>query len=143
MRATRANDGRSGFTIIESAIAGMIMLFVLASVLTLAAQGFRYLNDLRRWARSSQVLQQKMEDLRLITVWTNIWAQDGTVFTNRDIVGVPFSGFCDISSYDPPYPTSICARVTLTVTWVNSGGNVVSNRLSSLVTHNGLNKYIF
>jgi Tfp pilus assembly protein PilV len=132
-----------GFTIIESAIAGLIMLFVLASVLAVAAQGFRYLNDLRRWARSSQVLQQKMEDIRLITVFTNIWAQDGTVFTNRDIVGVPFTGHCKISSYDPPYPTTVSAQVTLTVTWLNSGGRQITNRLSSLVTANGLNKYIF
>jgi hypothetical protein len=124
-------------------VASVILIFALASVLAVGAQGFRYLTDMRRWARSSQVLQQQMEDIRLVTVWTNVWGMDGMAFTNADIVGVPYSGTIDISSYNPPYPTDICVRVTLTVTWLNSANRTVTNRLSSLVTKNGLNKYIF
>jgi len=135
--------GLDSFTLIETMIASVIMLLALVSVLALAGQGFRYLTDLRRWARSSQVLQQKMEDIRLVTVWTNIWAMDGTSYTNNEITGVPYTGTVEIDPYTPTYPTNISVRVTLTVTWINSASRPVTNRLSTLVTQNGLNKYIF
>lgn len=143
MLPSRRINSSAGYTLIEAMLASVIMIFALASVLAVGGQGFRYLTDMRRWARSSQVLQQKMEDIRLVTVWDNIWAMHNTTFTNLDVVGVPYSGIVTIGSYNPPYPTTVCARVTLTVTWMNSASRTVSNQLSSLVTKNGLNKYIF
>jgi Tfp pilus assembly protein PilV len=143
MPQTKIQRRVGGYTLIEAMIASMILIFVLASVLALAGRGFRYLTDLRRWARSSQVLQQKMEDIRLMTIWTNVWALDGTSFTNLDIVGVPYGGNIDVSPYNPPYPTNIAAQVMITVTWSNTTGGVVSNKLCSIFCANGLNKYIF
>ena len=132
-----------GYTLIEAIIASMILLFVLASVLALAGRGFRYLTDLRRWARSSQVLQQKMEDIRIVTVWTNVWAMNNTSFVNNDILGVPYGGTVYVNSYDPPYPTNIAAQVMIVVSWKNTAGGMVTNKLCSIVCANGLNKYIF
>ena len=121
----------------------MILILALVSVLALAARGFRYLNDMRRWARSSQILQQKMEDIRLVTVWTNLWALSNTTFTDSSLSGTTYRGHIAISSYNPPYPTDYVACVTLTVTWSNSTTRVLSNQMTSLVCNNGLNKYIF
>lgn len=133
----------AGFTLVEAMVASVIMLFAMASVLALTSLGFRYLHDLRRWGRSSQVLQQKMEDIRIITVWTNIWALNNTTFTDNNPTGFVYRGRIDITSYDPPYPTSIAARVTIMVTWTNTLRHPMTNRISSLVAQYGLNKYIF
>src|SRR5437016_3487939 len=84
--------GQAGFTLMEATIASMILILALVSVLALGARGFRYLEDMRQWARSSQVLQQKMEDIRLITVWTNVWALDNTTFRDSTITGETYKG---------------------------------------------------
>src|SRR5712672_541548 len=98
---------------------------------------------MREWARSSQVLQQKIEDIRLVTVWTNVWALDSTTFRDSTITGEVYSGSVAISAYNPPYPTDFAACVTLTVTWTNRNDRVLTNRLSTLLCKNGLSKYIF
>lgn len=139
----RVRQPNAGFTLMEAMIASAILLFALGSILALASAGFRYVNDMRRWARSSQVLQQKMEDIRLITVWTNLWALNNTTFTDHSVSGMPMSGQIRVTSYNPPYPTNFFARVTITVTWTNSSRSVVTNRLTAAICQNGLNKYIF
>ena len=123
--------------------ASVILLLALGSVLALASQGFRYLGDLRRYARSSQVLQQKMEDIRLITQWDTLRSLNNTNFVDASLPGMSCRGNIIITSYDPPYPTNFTALVTVTVTWTNSSKHVVTNQISSLVCKNGLNKYIF
>ncbi len=142
MKAPR-NNAQCGFTLVEAMLASMILMLSLVSVLALGARGLRYMGDMRRWARSSQVLQQEMENIRLITTWTNVWALNNTTFSDSAIAGTSYRGTIAITSYSFWYPTDIVARVTLTVTWTNSADRVVTNRLSSLVCKNGLNKYIF
>lgn len=136
-------NSRGGFTLVEVMIASVILLLALCSVLALCSRGFVYMRDLRRWARSSQVLQQKMEDIRLITIWTNLWALDSTTFSDTSVAGLPLAGQIQITAYNPPYPTTMVACVTLSATWTNSTGRTFTNRLSSLICQNGLNKYIF
>jgi len=133
----------AGFTLIEAMLASMILMLSLVSVLALASRGFQYIRDLRSWARSSQVLQQKMEDIRLMNVWTNVWALNDTTFTDSTLTGMIYSGKIVISAYDPPYPVDYAANVTLSVTWTNSANRVLTNRMSTMVCKNGLNKYIF
>lgn len=143
MRAQKFKRRNSGYTLIEAMIASIILMLALGSVLTLASQGFRYLSDMRRWARSSQVLQQKMEDIRLITQWDRLYALNNTTFVDSAMPGLTCNGKIKISSYNPPYPTSFVAMVTISVTWTNSSRHIVSNRVTTLVCKNGLNKYIF
>jgi Tfp pilus assembly protein PilV len=141
---TQINQRRiGGFTLIEVMIASGIMLLVLGSVMALASRGYKYVGDMRRTARSSQVLQQKMEDIRLLTVWSTVWALNNSTFTDTNVTGMTYKGQVLISSYDPPYPTSQVAKLTLMVTWTNSQSRVLTNRLTGLVCQNGLNKYIF
>ena len=142
MRPKRKHH-QAGFTLIEAVLASMILMLSLVSVLALASRGFQYMRDMRSWARSSQVLQQKMEDIRLVTVWTNVWALNNTIFTDSSLTGMIYQGTIVISAYDPPYPTDFAACVTLAVTWTNSPGKVLTNRMSTLLCKNGLDKYIF
>jgi prepilin-type N-terminal cleavage/methylation domain-containing protein len=143
MRDNRFTNHERGFTLVEVMISSVILLLVLGSVMALASRGYRYVGDLRRTARSSQVLQQKMEDIRLINIWTNVWALNNVTYTDTNIVGMTYRGTIHVNSYNPPYPTSEMARVTLTLTWTNSQSHILTNRLTALVCKNGLNKYIF
>lgn len=132
---------RHGFTLLEAMIATLILGFVLSSVLAVVSRCARYLTDIRRTARSSQVLQQKMEDVRLLS-WSNVQSLPATFTDPNDTAGT-YSGSVAQSAYDSYSGTTTVTKVTLTVTWKSQSGKVLTNSLTSLVTNGGLNKYIF
>jgi Tfp pilus assembly protein PilV len=136
-------DGRwrdaAGMTLLEAMIATMILGLVLASVLAVAAHSYRYISDLRRSATSSQMLQQKMEDIRLLT-WSEVQALSST-FSNTNYPW--FAGAVSQSAYDSYGSTTTVVELTLSVTWTNRSGRVLTNTLTTLVSNGGLNKYIF
>lgn len=146
MKQEAQTTGESGFTLVEAVTGSVILIFALVSVLAVATHGFRYIADMRRTARSSQVLQQRLEDLRLINVWNNILALDNTTFTDTNLPGCVFNGTITVdpySPYDAYGGSAIVARVTLVVTWTNQTHHIQTNNLSSLICKDGLNSYIF
>ena len=141
MRA-RFSRNRSGFTILEAMIASMILGLALGSVLAVASHCLRYVTDIRRTARASQVLQQKMEDIRLLN-WTQVTSLTN-VFTDPNDTNRIYSGRIIRTTNDFYGTTATVLNVTLLVTWTNqSAGKVVTNSLSTLMSNGGLNKYIF
>jgi Tfp pilus assembly protein PilV len=142
MRDVPPTRNESGFTITEVMIASVIMLFGLVSVMGVAAHCMRYMADIRRTARSSQVLQQKMEDIRIITDWNALTGLNGTTFTDPANPGI-YRGSVIQSNWDIYGGTTNVVMVTLTVTWTNQASHVMSNSLSTLICIGGLNKYIF
>ena len=136
----RLND-TAGFTLLEAMIATMILGFVLVSVLGLTSQYFRYLADMRLSARSSQVLQQQMEDIRLLT-WNNLQSLPSTFTDPNDSEGI-YAGTITLTPYDSYSGTTTVTKITLGVSWQGKGGRSVTNKLSSLVSDGGLNTYIY
>jgi hypothetical protein len=124
-------------------IATMILGFVLGSILAIVSQCSNYLRDIRRTARSSQVLQQRMEDLRLVTVYSNLQAQAGIAFSDPNDTNHIYAGRISESTYDSKGGTAIVTKVTLTVSWTNRTGRILTNTLTTLMSNGGLNKYIF
>jgi prepilin-type N-terminal cleavage/methylation domain-containing protein len=140
----RFSKVQRGFTILEAMVATVILGLALGSVVAVASQCLRYMTDIRRTARSSQILQQKMEDLRLLS-WSQLTALTNTFSdpndTNHIYAGRIVQSAYSSSSYGT---TTTVMNVTLTVTWTNqAAGRVLTNSLSTLMSNGGLNKYIF
>jgi Tfp pilus assembly protein PilV len=142
MRDTQSRSCRGGFTIIEVMVASSILLLAIVSVIATAGQAMRYLTDIRRTARASQVLQQKMEDIRIITTWSNLTGLAGTTFSDPANPGL-YKGSVTESNWDTYGGTTNIVLVTLTVSWTNQTNRTLSNSLSTLICIGGLNKYIF
>ena len=141
MTLIRLNRSKSAFTLLEAMIAAVILGLVLGSVIAVASQCLRYLTDIRRTARSSQILQQEMETIRLLN-----WSQLGALtsaFTDPNDSSHIYAGTVTQTAYDSYNGTTTVMKVTLTVTWTNQSHRVLTNSLSSLVSNGGLNKYIF
>jgi len=131
-----------GFTITEVAIVAVILGVLLASILGLLAQAARYMHDIRITARAAQVLQQKMEDIRLLT-WdqlTNypaVWTDSASTYGSYTVT-------ITTNSYDSYLGATTVLRVTLATTWTNLSSRLIeTNRLTTLVTNRGLNQYIY
>lgn len=134
---------QDGFTLTEAMIATVILALALASVIGICGRCMRYLTDIRRTARASQVLQQKMEDIRLLN-WTQLQtltnAFTDPADTNKIYKGVILTNSFTEAKYGT---TDVVMRVTLLVTWTNQNRRVLSNQLTTLIANGGLNKYIF
>jgi Tfp pilus assembly protein PilV len=138
----KLSNGEAGFTLAEAIVATLILAIVMASVLAVASQSARYLTDIRRTARASQVLQQEMEYIRLLD-WAALQSLTNT-FTDPNDTNHIYTGTITQSSYDTyGLTTTTVVEVTLTVTWTNQVNRVLTNTLTTLVGNGGLNKYIF
>jgi prepilin-type N-terminal cleavage/methylation domain-containing protein len=130
----------AGFTLLEAMIATMIIGIVLASVLAVASHGARYLAEMRRTARSTQILQQRVEDIRLMS-WSQLQSVPGTFFDPNDPAQM-YAGYITQAAFDTYNGTTTVSKVTFTVVWTNATGRVLTNRLTTLISNGGLNKYI-
>ena len=140
MRRTYFAD-RSGYSLAEVMIASIIMALVLGSVMGIVGHCVRYLSDIRRSSRSSQVLQQEMENIRLMP-WSQIQALPST-FSDPNDMSHLYSGTINTTAFDTYAGTTTVLAVTPTITWTNQSANrVLTNTLTTLVCNGGLNKYI-
>jgi Tfp pilus assembly protein PilV len=140
-RTTRMADCR-GYTLIEALVASVILAMTLVSLLALSSQCFHYLTDIRRSARATQVLQQKMEDIRLLS-WSSLGTMSTTFVDSNAVMNTRYNGTVFTSAYDTYNGSTTVMKVTLQVTWRNRVGVTQTNRLSSLIANGGLNRYIY
>ena len=119
-------------------ISSVIMAFVLVSIMAVISRTSRYLMDLRIHARSSQVLQQRIEELRSMS-WDQI-TNLPTTFTSSGDTNGTFGKSLNISNYESLGTTTIVVQATAVVTWTNRQSIVVTNTLTTLISNGGLNK---
>ena len=133
-----------GFTLIEAAIASVILVAALVPVLALASHSARYLQGIRRTARSIQVLQQKMEDIRLLATFDLLTNYPTTWVDTSGTYGTYTVTVSQVILTNLDYGTTpTVIEVTLTTTWLGESGKMLTNSLTTLVANGGLNKYIF
>ncbi len=73
--------GRRAFAILENAIAAAILALVVVGILTITSHSFVMMQQTRDFSRANQILQQKMEDIRLLR-FSDIQSLPST-FTDR------------------------------------------------------------
>jgi Tfp pilus assembly protein PilV len=130
--------GEAGLTLIEVMISTVIMAFVLVSTIAVVSHASAYVADLRLRAQGSQVLQQRIEELRAMN-WAQVINCPATFANAADSNGT-FHGFVNISTYQTFGTTTTVVRATVTVTWINRHNRVVSNQLVTLISNGGINK---
>ena len=143
----RRLPGASAFTIVE-AVFGMLILGMLSlAVYGGIAQGFKTIQLSREGVRATQVLQDRLETIRLFT-WSKLNSTNHVIPTFRVPLnagqnqGPFFEGTTKVSppSFSETYSDDL-RLITVKLTWT-SGGRRFTKELSSLVAHTGLNDYI-
>ena len=119
-------------------ISSVILGLVLGSTLIIISRSSKYLADLRVRARSSQVLQQRIEELRAMS-WTQITNLPAT-FTSAIDTDKTYKKTLMLSDYQSANGTAVVVRVTAQVVWTNQRSAVMTNTLTTLISNGGLNK---
>ncbi len=137
--------GRRGVTIIEVAIAAMIMALVLSTAVTTLQRAFISLQNARDLNIASQMLQSEMEKMRLAD-WTTVSTFTTTAtpvaldaaFTTNPNVGSRFTLSRTVS--DPKTDTRI---ITLQVVWIGADNRPLTRHLAMRYSRNGLYDYFY
>jgi Tfp pilus assembly protein PilV len=145
LATARARRGERGITIIEVAMAALIMGLVLATAVTTLQRAFISLQNARDLNIASQMLQSEMEKMRLAD-WTTVnsfTAASAPVtldpaFTSNPYVGNRF--MLSRSVTDPKTDTRI---ITLLVVWRGADNRLLSRRLAMRYSRNGLYDYFY
>lgn len=127
-----------GFTLIEVVIGTAILALALGSTIAVISHSSVYQADLRLRAQSSQILQQRVEELRTMS-WSEV-TNAAPTFTSAAGTHQIFSGFVNISNYQSFGTTSTVVRATVTVVWTNRHSRITTNTITTLISNGGLNK---
>jgi Tfp pilus assembly protein PilV len=144
-RPARRLRSQRGITIIEVAMAALIMGLVLATAVTTLQRAFISLQNARDLNIASQMLQSEMEKMRLAD-WTTVNGFTNastivtldTAFTSNAYIGNRFE--LSRSVADPKTDTRI---ITLLVTWRGADNRPLSRRLAMRYSRNGLYDYFY
>jgi Tfp pilus assembly protein PilV len=136
---------RRGVTIVEVAMAAMIMALVLSTAVTTLQRAFISLQNARDLNIASQMLQSEMEKMRLAD-WTtvNSFPTNATpvaldpAFTSNPFVGSRFTLSRTVS--DPKTDTRI---ITLQVVWLGADNRPLTRHLAMRYSRNGLYDYFY
>jgi prepilin-type N-terminal cleavage/methylation domain-containing protein len=140
------------YSMIELLVAMAVLGVMFVSLYSGFSAGFAIIELARENLRATQILQEKMETIRLYTwdqintpgfIPTNFVENFYTVGTNTNNAGLLFTGTVSIAS--APISTTYSnelKRVNIQVRW-RSAGVQRTREMSTLVTRNGLQNYIY
>src|SRR2546422_9847590 len=152
----RAEGGSKAFTLMEVLVAAAIIGVQFVTLYLAMTQGFGIVQVAREHLRATQILQEKMETIRLYTwdqitnngfippTFTAAFYPAGSQSNNNQ--GATYQGTVTISAVPPPLSTASYAKdmkmVVVQVSW--QSGNIQRNRdMRTLVSHYGLHNYIY
>jgi Tfp pilus assembly protein PilV len=133
---------RAGFTILENAVAAAILTVVVVGILAITSHSFIVMQETRDFSRANQILQQKMEDIRLLR-FSDIQSLPGT-FTDPSDTQNKFAGTITKTTYRTSLSgAAVSIKVTLSVAWTGRDGKRRTQSMTSVFSSTGLNDYIF
>ncbi len=152
----RPASRRSGFTIIEVAMAATVMVLAISSALIVMQSGFRALDTARKTTIASQIIQSEMERVRMLS-WTRVEAlmtadpkiELDTIFPKnteleRKVFAQMDNTFTATRSITPltDYANEVVV-ITVTVTWKGIDGVAHTRSTNTRYCKNGLYNYYY
>lgn len=148
-KALRARARQAGFTIVEVAIAGTILVFALCSCFGVMSMSFKMLDNARTSTLAAQVMQSEIERLRLLN-WSDLnsivsstpaTVNVTTVFSSDSQMAKRFSATRVITPTVGRETTMMDIQVF--VTWRGLNGKDYTRSFKTKYSKNGLNDYFY
>jgi prepilin-type N-terminal cleavage/methylation domain-containing protein len=143
---------KMAFSMVEMLVAMAVLGIMFVSLYSGFSAGFAIIELARENLRATQILQEKMETIRLYTwdqintagfIPTNFVEAFYAVGTNTNVTGITYTGRVTIAA--APISTSYSNElksVNIRVSWRSAGVNR-NREMTTLVTRNGLQNYIY
>lgn len=144
-KVSRRQRSQRGVTIIEVAMAAMIMALVLSTAVTTLQRAFISLQNARDLNIASQMLQSEMEKMRLAD-WATVnsfTASATTVSLDPAFTANPFVGNRFTLSRTVTDPKADTRIITLRLVWQGADNRPLSRHLAMRYSRNGLYDYFY
>lgn len=143
---TRRN-ARAAFTIVEVAVAALILALVISTSLITLQRGFVAIDNARYTTLAGQILQSQMEKLRLLT-WTQLSAtSSGSFSTDLDTSAsgqlANFTALTQTIANAPAPFASTAKDITLTATWKGTDGRTRTLTYYTRYVQNGISDFFY
>lgn len=146
-RKSRAILRRSGFTIVEVALAAAIMAMGIATSITVLQRGFLMLDAARNITTSGQIMISQMEQIRMLD-WATVSAYPSTdttvtidaVFTGNSAVQ---NRFTLTRKVVPLASNANVLEVTFSLSWRGIDGRLNTRTMSSYYARFGMHDFIY
>jgi type II secretory pathway component PulJ len=122
-----------GFTVVEVTMATFVMLFAIATSITVLQSGFRVLDTTRKTTLSSQIMQSEMERIRMLS-WGNMVAMEAdTAYRETNNLPPPEVDLDEIFPGNTTTETQLRTYINNTfntarrVTYVSGKGTTMAN----------------
>jgi hypothetical protein len=143
---------RSGFSLVDAIFAMAVAGFMFVALYAGLAFGFKLIKMARENTRATQIMLEKMETIRLYT-WNQV-TNPGFIPTNRFVVpyysvgptntSLLYTGVIAIAPapIGASYANNM-RKVTIRVEWTPYDGTNRSRTMTTYVTRNGLQNYVW
>ncbi len=126
-------------------MAAMVMAFAITTSITTMQRGFLALDTARNITIAGQIMQSEFEKMRLVP-WATVDAYAASTdplevdasFTSNSFIGTRFAMARTVTAV-----RANMKQITLTVTWRNYDGRLISRSYSSYYGQNGLYDYFY
>lgn len=143
----RGSRRKSGFTIIEVAVAAFVMALTISGSIVVLQQGFKSLDNARNTTLASQIIQSEMERIRLLN-WSELPASGNIVLTTifpsgttTDALRARFTATRTCA--DVTGKEGEMKDITITVTWTGLDNRPHTRSTTGNYCKNGLYDYYY
>ncbi|HTL68125.1 MAG TPA: hypothetical protein VL200_10725 [Lacunisphaera sp.] len=149
MKSSLANRfrarGARGVTLVEVAVAALVMALVLSTSVTTLQRAFISLQNARDLNIASQMLQSEMEKMRLAD-WSTVSSYPTAATTlplDSTFTANPFVGSRFVLSRTVTDPKTDTRIITLRIDWQGADNRPLFRRLAMRYSRNGLYDYFY
>lgn len=136
---------RSGFTLIEVALAAAVMAMGVATSITVLQRGFAMLDTARNITTAGQIMASQMEQVRMLD-WATVSGYAAgpttialdTIYSGSASIGNRFSMTRTTST-----PATEMVQVSFTVSWTAYDGRTLSRTMTTYYARYGIHDYIY
>ena len=154
---------QAAFTLIEVMVSMMLSVLALTAFYASSGQAVRLVRSGNEAARSSQLLQDRIEAMRSAPLWSSVTTPTGlqTIMTSATATAANFRGATEVvtvatypaggtpivvtrtpsgtvTSTGAALSTQKCVKATIQVRWTGSGNMTRSRQITTLLTKGGL-----
>jgi Tfp pilus assembly protein PilV len=138
-------DRCAGFTILEVAMAALVMAMGISTSIVVMQRGFAMIDSARNLTTAGQILSSQMEQLRMYD-WTTVAAYptaETTVSVDPSFTATPEVADRYTLKRRVEVITADLLQITFTLTWRNYDGRTLSRAMTTYYAHYGIHDFIY
>ena len=139
-----AREPRAGSSLVELMVAVVILTMIFGTAFSVVGQGYNIIENARDNARSAQILQSEMENIRILK-WADVVAlgENSTFYPTTQFASKFGDRYTCTRTITSRLSRPDQKECILRIVWTDTKGIAHSRQYFTYITEGGLNDYIY